>query len=117
MMLCIRCLFFFQAEDGIRDPLVTGVQTCALPILSRCAQIKGIGPRAHLDTAPIQATRVTERTTLSRACQATKTATAHETESCAPALDYEIVTKASWLCHQRLAKCTANVFRERIKIE
>src|SRR5258708_26502659 len=31
---CVRCLcfFFFQAEDGIRDDLVTGVQTCALPI-------------------------------------------------------------------------------------
>src|SRR2546430_9586607 len=27
--------FFFQAEDGIRDLTVTGVQTCALPILSR----------------------------------------------------------------------------------
>src|SRR5258708_12612983 len=27
--------FFFQAEDGIRDDLVTGVQTCALPILGR----------------------------------------------------------------------------------
>ena len=26
--------FFFQAEDGIRDKLVTGVQTCALPILT-----------------------------------------------------------------------------------
>src|SRR5687767_15523176 len=26
--------FFFQAEDGIRDKLVTGVQTCALPISS-----------------------------------------------------------------------------------
>ena len=26
--------FFFQAEDGIRDDLVTGVQTCALPILA-----------------------------------------------------------------------------------
>src|SRR5207247_5640869 len=26
------CVFFFQAEDGIRAPLVTGVQTCALPI-------------------------------------------------------------------------------------
>src|SRR5947208_2364134 len=26
--------FFFQAEDGIRDDLVTGVQTCALPIYS-----------------------------------------------------------------------------------
>src|SRR5256885_5508176 len=31
-----RCFifFFFQAEDGIRDYKVTGVQTCALPILS-----------------------------------------------------------------------------------
>src|SRR5438105_11140418 len=28
--------FFFQAEDGIRDPLVTGVQTCALPISRGC---------------------------------------------------------------------------------
>src|SRR5947208_17135733 len=28
-----RLFFFFQAEDGIRDDLVTGVQTCALPIL------------------------------------------------------------------------------------
>src|SRR5690348_17665110 len=27
--------FFFQAEDGIRDGRVTGVQTCALPILPR----------------------------------------------------------------------------------
>src|SRR5207248_7168604 len=26
------CFFFFQAEDGIRDRTVTGVQTCALPI-------------------------------------------------------------------------------------
>src|SRR5690348_18445498 len=26
------CVFFFQAEDGIRDGRVTGVQTCALPI-------------------------------------------------------------------------------------
>src|SRR5258708_20542157 len=28
-------VFFFQAEDGIRDDLVTGVQTCALPIFFR----------------------------------------------------------------------------------
>src|SRR5712672_925771 len=34
--------FFFQAEDGIRDKLVTGVQTCALPISSRCSP-----PRQH----------------------------------------------------------------------
>src|SRR5476649_3051976 len=28
-------IFFFQAEDGIRDHCVTGVKTCALPILGR----------------------------------------------------------------------------------
>src|SRR5699024_12099317 len=36
MLLINRCflllVFFFQAEDGIRDRNVTGVQTCALPI-------------------------------------------------------------------------------------
>src|SRR2546425_11928963 len=31
--------FFFQAEDGIRDKLVTGVQTCALPISRLTAAI------------------------------------------------------------------------------
>src|SRR5688572_21275075 len=31
--LVIALVFFFQAEDGIRDLTVTGVQTCALPIL------------------------------------------------------------------------------------
>src|SRR5256886_8133513 len=30
--LCVVFFFFFQAEDGIRDLTVTGVQTCALPI-------------------------------------------------------------------------------------
>src|SRR5258708_21944671 len=30
----VTSFFFFQAEDGIRDDLVTGVQTCALPISS-----------------------------------------------------------------------------------
>src|SRR5687768_18343429 len=38
VVLCYRVVglcfffFFFQAEDGIRDVAVTGVQTCALPI-------------------------------------------------------------------------------------
>src|SRR2546426_7649822 len=30
--MCCVIFFFFQAEDGIRDYKVTGVQTCALPI-------------------------------------------------------------------------------------
>src|SRR5258707_7084961 len=33
-----RLFFFFQAEDGIRDIGVTGVQTCALPISSVIAE-------------------------------------------------------------------------------
>src|SRR5207245_5927410 len=32
--------FFFQAEDGIRDATVTGVQTCALPIFGEVLQIR-----------------------------------------------------------------------------
>src|SRR2546428_13694474 len=50
-------LFFFQAEDGIRDLIVTGVQTCALPIsgthghdLVRAAgddQVMGDAPRVE----------------------------------------------------------------------
>src|SRR5256885_7337004 len=32
LILAISFFFFFQAEDGIRDYKVTGVQTCALPI-------------------------------------------------------------------------------------
>src|SRR5438105_12466548 len=35
LFYCFVVFFFFQAEDGIRDPLVTGVQTCALPIYDR----------------------------------------------------------------------------------
>src|SRR2546427_8198661 len=40
--------FFFQAEDGIRDLTVTGVQTCALPICGdgRCRARAGL-PRAR----------------------------------------------------------------------
>src|SRR5256885_4469227 len=36
--LAEHLFFFFQAEDGIRDYKVTGVQTCALPISRRSAK-------------------------------------------------------------------------------
>src|SRR2546427_13260923 len=35
--------FFFQAEDGIRDLTVTGVQTCALPICQRGSMMRPYG--------------------------------------------------------------------------
>src|SRR5256885_11817929 len=56
-------IFFFQAEDGIRDYKVTGVQTCALPILRESHARFQIGPNARrawlrhmeatLDAAPL----------------------------------------------------------------
>src|SRR2546425_8001779 len=46
--MTIVFFFFFQAEDGIRDKLVTGVQTCALPISDRArAQIQREGGREN----------------------------------------------------------------------
>src|SRR2546430_3807667 len=39
----IQANFFFQAEDGIRDLTVTGVQTCALPIYPAGAAIQQTG--------------------------------------------------------------------------
>src|SRR5437660_9671981 len=83
-MFCL--FFFFQAEDGIRDGHVTGVQTCALPIyrrrvvagfarrrrLARClgggAWARGGGDRGGVPAgvepalaAPLQARRSEER--------------------------------------------------------
>src|SRR2546429_7696787 len=40
--------FFFQAEDGIRDVAVTGVQTCALPICTATLGRPGAGPALAL---------------------------------------------------------------------
>src|SRR2546430_11589492 len=65
-LTCVRC-FFFQAEDGIRDLTVTGVQTCALPIL---ILVNALGHarerlaaqrvRAHRIVARIEQWRATE---------------------------------------------------------
>src|SRR5438876_8383358 len=47
--------FFFQAEDGIRDGRVTGVQTCALPIwFDVLRAVPGGLPRLVLPAHPVQ---------------------------------------------------------------
>src|SRR2546426_1267376 len=60
--LFFQDFFFFQAEDGIRDYKVTGVQTCALPIFSRYyhpdefAELAGIGRElgfTHVEAGPL----------------------------------------------------------------
>src|SRR5215217_5543122 len=45
------CFFFFQAEDGIRDIGVTGVQTCALPICMQARRISSAEARVALTDA------------------------------------------------------------------
>src|SRR5207247_6215043 len=52
--------FFFQAEDGIRGPLVTGVQTCALPILLRLTG--AVNPPSRSGGAPTAAAQVSPGT-------------------------------------------------------
>src|SRR3989339_543762 len=50
-MILLMSLFFFQAEDGIRDWSVTGVQTCALPISSRRRHTR-LGSEEHTSELP-----------------------------------------------------------------
>src|SRR6476646_4171756 len=49
-MVVFYFFFFFQAEDGIRDHCVTGVQTCALPILLEKARERA----ARKNAAPVR---------------------------------------------------------------
>src|SRR5215510_6676506 len=53
--------FFFQAEDGIRDGHVTGVQTCALPICSRSITARSRARRSHTGCWKKSASRSEER--------------------------------------------------------
>src|SRR5256884_6428380 len=49
MAMYLFLFFFFQAEDGIRDVAVTGVQTCALPILGEW-DVGYLGERESINT-------------------------------------------------------------------
>src|SRR5207248_5506371 len=58
-MLSMFLFFFFQAEDGIRDRTVTGVQTCALPIYGPLEGIEdvfgnGAGVQEPLDEEAVE---------------------------------------------------------------
>src|SRR5256885_14069972 len=65
--------FFFQAEDGIRDYKVTGVQTCALPISERaCFRASGVSagrrtPWARASSSIVSGRRHPSRWTCSSA--------------------------------------------------
>src|SRR6266540_6226631 len=57
-MVYLCFFFFFQAEDGIRDRDVTGVQTCALPILlERVKMLPGVKAAAIVNHPPFSGRR------------------------------------------------------------
>src|SRR5437588_6277680 len=63
LLLFVLFFFFFQAEDGIRDHCVTGVQTCALPISRRFA----IWPRKNSFLSSLRSLALRWTTSLRRA--------------------------------------------------
>ena len=60
IFLCL--FFFFQAEDGIRDYKVTGVQTCALPIWKIVFYLEY--PASQLSSSSSETTNLNRRTAL-----------------------------------------------------
>src|SRR6266446_3941455 len=69
-----KCFFFFQAEDGIRDYKVTGVQTCALPISAPVAPALSGGGDAQVQKMGFargkQEHRVTDQLSAVAVCKA-----------------------------------------------
>src|SRR5688572_31859765 len=55
LIVLFEVFFFFQAEDGIRDLTVTGVQTCALPIFSSSPAVTVLLPSLSKYSAVITA--------------------------------------------------------------
>src|SRR5437870_9647589 len=69
----LSAVFFFQAEDGIRDGHVTGVQTCALPIFDSTLEQVGdqhhhriVGPRDECRTVVNRSRNIRATTQLDR---------------------------------------------------
>src|SRR6266536_2547023 len=75
--------FFLQAEDGIRYPLVTGVQTCALPICSSAARSPGIRDPRWPSTRNCGSTPACRCTSVTRTARGSAARTRTPTVSCA----------------------------------
>src|SRR5256885_16880804 len=78
----VFCFFFFQAEDGIRDYKVTGVQTCALPICAVAGHTGAGGLRAGRPPRAPPATPAPQTTHATLAPLAPATPPAHSARRC-----------------------------------
>src|SRR2546429_5910620 len=66
LLVYLSFIFFFQAEDGIRDVAVTGVQTCALPIYGRFFSVAAIALQNAPGGASTMELEANEETSLVR---------------------------------------------------
>src|SRR5690606_29272424 len=97
--LFVFLFFFFQAEDGIRDFHVTGVQTCALPISA------GTPPAAA--TTPLTCLNVTFRKSTARVHTCTSTTRAEANNKTDPSGLSSTSLPCSSIHHGRCEKTTA----------
>src|SRR5260364_452342 len=74
-------LFCCQAEDGIRDDLVTGVQTCALPIYVGGTELRHHRPVRELDHAVDDRLRMHQHVDLVRDRKSTRLNSSHQISS------------------------------------
>src|SRR2546428_8833403 len=67
----ILVFFFFQAEDGIRDLIVTGVQTCALPIsiMAELEQQSHAAPAATAEVSEFESLLRSEERRVGKECR------------------------------------------------
>src|SRR5262249_56801405 len=93
---CARCLFFFQAEDGIRDWSVTGVQTCALPIYDQNAILQAVraAVQAGLGGADIKTESVATTIAGSRTSNHTISLPASVEKQLGQVLPFELETRS-----------------------
>src|SRR5215211_6165173 len=75
--------FFFQAEDGIRDHCVTGVQTCALPIFGGAEELRELRFRRRSSSA-IRSSWLATRSPSRRICSSIRSSTATTTSRPCP---------------------------------
>src|SRR2546422_314613 len=115
--------FFFQAEDGIRDVAVTGVQTCALPISFRIEQREGgmttrawIDAQGHIVRAENAVGFVMERTAFELAYTnfRYRDTTRLMRASAAPGPG-DVVATTVLAARARLPRDTVSVFRARLR--
>src|SRR5438093_4636660 len=81
------CVFFFQAEDGIRDWSVTGVQTCALPISALVSRFARLARADPLPARPAPRTRRARAEAIAHELHAARTGAKIGRASCRESVD------------------------------